>query len=508
MDTFTLAATSFVIALSLIIAGRKDKLQASFIGLCLSVFVNQIGVFFNDIFASQFWKNVEHLGMVAIATAAFLFFRNITRNKSILTGGMIIFSIIVLLVTFISFFTPLPKWLFFSRVILAYMLATLVLCYIAFAHYVKRMSPSVEKKRLTYLVFACPTAFVLSSIDFILNLSGFNFPSFAGIILSALLYFILLIVAYPQLHELHDFFARALIISVSTICGTIIFYVAAGFFSDSELPSFTSILMASFLIVISLSPVRIILKKIFSFFYPESKNVFTSLYEFDEKLEQEKSMMLAEMAPVFAHEIRNPLGSIKGAAQYLKTEATTEEQHKMFNVIIEEVNRLNAVVSQFLDYARPYTLKLKAQNVNALISRAVSVIATNELAGNISINQELYENLPEVEVDGEQFLQVILNIALNAIESMPGGGNLTIRTTKIETSAGNAVGITIRDTGHGIGKEALKNIFKPFFTTKERGAGLGLAICQKIIREHGGLIRVKSIPGQGSVFFIRLNAAG
>ena len=104
-------------------------------------------------------------------------------------------------------------------------------------------------------------------------------------------------------------------------------------------------------------------------------------------------------------------------------------------------------------------------------------------------------------------MQVTLNIALNAIESMPEGGTLTFRTSKIETSAGNSVGMTIRDTGHGINKESLKNIFKPFYTTKERGAGLGLAICQKIIKEHGGLIRVKSIPGQGSVFFIRLNAA-
>ncbi len=94
------------------------------------------------------------------------------------------------------------------------------------------------------------------------------------------------------------------------------------------------------------------------------------------------------------------------------------------------------------------------------------------------------------------------------LKRCPHGGTLTLRTSRIETSAGNAIGITIRDTGQGIAGESLKNIFKPFHTTKERGAGLGLAICQKIIKEHGGLIRVKSIPGQGSVFFIRLNAAG
>jgi two-component system, NtrC family, sensor histidine kinase HydH len=505
MDTFTLIATSFIIAISLIITGRKDKLQASFVALSLAIFISQAGVFSRDIFMSTFWENIEYLGILATAPCAFWFFRELTHNKSILTRGFIVFSILFSSLGVLSLFTPIPRWPRFNPLVLSYTFATLGLCYIALVRYVNKLPPSVEKKRLGYLLFACPIALIISSVDLLNNFS-FNFPPISGIIISALLYFTLLIVAYPQLHELHDFFARALVIFVSTFCGMIIFYFTAGFFSNSQLPSFTSILMASFLIVISLSPVQIILKRIFSFFYPESKNVFTSLYEFDEKLEQEKSMMLEEMAPVFAHEIRNPLGSIKGAAQYLKTEAVTEEQHKLFDVIIEEVNRLNAVVNQFLDYARPYTLKLKAQNVNTLIAKAISVIAANELAVNISLVQELHENLPEVEVDEQQLMQVILNIALNAIESMPQGGTLTLRTSKIETSAGNAIGITIRDTGQGINKESMKSIFKPFYTTKERGAGLGLAICQKIIKENGGLIRVKSIPGQGSVFFIRLNA--
>lgn len=506
MDTFTLIATSFIIAISLIITGRKDKLQASFVGLCLAVFVFQIGVFFRDIFMFTFWKKIEYMGMLAIAPCAFWFFSQLTRNKSIVTRGLIVFSIALSLLGVLSLFTPVSRWPHFNPLVTSYMLATLGLCFIALLRYVNKLPPSVEKKRLGYLLFACPIALFICSID-LLNYFSFNFSSISGIVLSALLYFTLLIVAYPQLHELHDFFARALVIFISTVCGLIFFYFAAGFFSNSPLPSFTSILMASFLIVISLSPIKIILKKIFSFFYPESKNVFTSLYEFDEKLEREKSLLLAEMAPVFAHEIRNPLGSIKGAAQYLKTESVSEENHKLLDVIIEETNRLNAVVSQFLDYARPYTLKLKSQNANTLISKAASVIAANELAGKINLVQELCDNLPEVEVDGEQLMQVILNIALNAIESMPDGGTLTFRTSNIETGAGNAVGITIRDTGQGISKESIKNIFKPFYTTKERGVGLGLAICQKIIKENGGLIRVKSIPGQGSVFFIRLNAA-
>ncbi|MEN6375030.1 MAG: ATP-binding protein [Smithella sp.] len=507
MDTFTLAATSFIIAVSLIITGRKDKLQASFICLCFAVFVSQIGAFSSDVFLSPFWRKVQYLGILTTAPCAFWFFHQLTHNKSILTRGFIVFSIVASSLGALFLFTPVSRWSHFHPLLLSYTFATLGLCYIALVRYVNKLFPSVEKKRLRYLLFACPIALILSSIDLLIYF-GFNFPPLSGIIISALLYFTLLIIAYPQLHELHDFFARTLVIFVSTICSMVIFYFTAGFFSDSQLPSFTSILMASFLIVISLSPIRIILKIIFSYFYPESKNVFTSIYEFDNKLEREKSMMLAEMAPVFAHEIRNPLGSIKGAAQYLKTEAVTEEQHKLFDVIIEEVNRLNAVISQFLDYARPYTLKLKKQNINTLISKANSIIAANELASKISIVTELDDTLPDVEVDEQQLMQVILNIALNAIEAMPEGGTLTFRTFKIKTSAGNAVGLTIRDTGCGISKESLKNIFKPFYTTKERGAGLGLAICRKIIKEHGGLVSVKSIPGKETIFFLRLNAAG
>jgi signal transduction histidine kinase len=126
---------------------------------------------------------------------------------------------------------------------------------------------------------------------------------------------------------------------------------------------------------------------------------------------------------------------------------------------------------------------------------------------NIVIDKELRHDLPLINVDAEQLIQVILNIAFNAMESMPTGGSLIFRTTKIDSIEGEAVGISIRDTGIGIKKEEIKNIFKPFFTTKERGVGLGLAICQKIIKNHGGHIRVKSIPLQGSIFYIRLGVA-
>lgn len=506
MDTFTLAATSFTIALSLFITGKMDKLQRSFAGLCLAIFLAQAAFFFRGLFAPGFWIYIEYVGILAIAPLAVWFFRHLTNNKSYLSQGSVVLTALISASGLILQFSPLPGRPYFRIALITYACTVMAICYFALLRHVGKLPPSTEKRRLRYLLIACPLAVLLCAADF-LGYLGYRFPPITGLVLSALLYLTLLVIAYPQLSELHDFFARALVIFISTIAGAFIFYFVAFFFSAS-LPSFTSVVMASFLIVISVTPIKMILKKIFSFLYPDSKNVFTSLYEFDEKLEREKAILLAEMAPVFAHEIRNPLGSIKGAAQYLQSEETREENRQLLNVIIEEVNRLNAVVSQFLEYARPGRGKIQAQDINAIILKAIAIISANRLADKITIFRELQEGLPAVNVDEQQIIQVMINISLNAIEAMPQGGHLTFRTSKIESSAGLAVGISIRDTGSGISREDIKSIFKPFYTTKERGVGLGLAICQRIIKEHGGTIRVKSIPGQGSIFFIRLNVDG
>ena len=324
----------------------------------------------------------------------------------------------------------------------------LLLCYLSLIIYAKKRAAGAEKKRLVYLIIACTAAIATYSI-----------PPLFHLIVAGMLYFILIMITHPHLTELHDIMTRALVILIVTLFPTVIFYLVIGFFGKGPAPPFTLVFMVSFLIVIAIGPFQVILRRLLTTIYPEIKDVFTSPYDLDEKLEREKALLLEKMAPILAHEIRNPLGSIKGAAQVLRSEVEGEEQRKLLDVITEEVNRLNRVVSQFLDYARPYA--------------------------------------PELH-------QVILNIALNAVEAMPEGGTLTIRTSRIESDTGDAVGISIRDTGLGIRREALKQIFTPFFTTKERGVGLGLAVCQRIIRNHGGRIRVKSIPGQGTIFYIRL----
>lgn len=501
MDTFILAATSFIIAVSLMITGKKDTLQTAFSRLCAAVFLSQAAISLNNIFHVSFLLKLEYIGSLAIAPLALAFLAALTRNRHVISGRLFIIFTLLSLCGSVFVFTPLSDRSYFRTGLLYYTFCALILGYFILMWNVKKLSSGDEKRRLGYLLSACPIAFMLGNID-LFNYWGLELPVVSGIVSSALLYFMLLVIAYPQLHELHDFLGRSLVIFVSTLAGTVIFYLTAGFFNGN--PPLTGLLVASFLVVISLSPMRMILRKIFNYFYPESKDIFTSLYEFDEKLEREKAMMLAEMAPVVAHEIRNPLGSIKGAAQYLRAEASTPEQKELLDIIVEDTDRLNTVVSQFLDYARPYNLNPKPQNLNLIIKKAVSVIAANRLLEHTAIVQELDENLPNAAIDEQPMMQVIINIALNAIESMPGGGTLTFCTSVDASDVEGEITFTIHDTGSGISSKDLKDIFKPFFTTKKRGVGLGLAICQKIIKDHEGSIAVRSMPSRGTAFIIKL----
>lgn len=503
METFTLATVSLIISIALIINKNKTPTHISFALLCLALFFLKGGNFFYGLFTGDFWKIVEYVGFVAIPPLSVHFTRLLLHRQTLLLKRDVVSTTIFSFAFFISFFTPLFRWAYLETFLYIYTGLTLLACYITLILYIKKRPIGVEKTRMAYLALACAATVVFSTLD-ILYYYGYSFPPVSNLFIAVLLYFVLILITHARLPEVHELMARALVLSIITFFATITIVLIIELFGEGISPPFTHILLATFIIVIATEPFKLVLKRIFNYIYPEGKDVFTSLYAFDEKLEREKSLLLEEMAPVLAHEIRNPLGSIKGAAQYLRSELSAGENQRLLDVIIEEVDRLNSVVYQFLNYAKPYSLNLKLQDVNQIIEKAISVIEASPRLNNIVLEKELRHDLPLINVDAEQLIQVILNIAFNAIESMPTGGALIFRTTKIDSIEGEAVGISIRDTGIGIKKEEMKNIFKPFFTTKERGVGLGLAICQKIIKNHGGHIRVKSIPLQGSIFYIRL----
>jgi signal transduction histidine kinase len=217
------------------------------------------------------------------------------------------------------------------------------------------------------------------------------------------------------------------------------------------------------------------------------------------------------MAAGLAHEIRNPLGAIKGAAQCLEPGPLAGEEGEFLGVIVEEVNRLNGVVTQFLDYARPLKQSFGTVDINEVVTRTIKLIQ-NEIPGRLSLAMELGESLPAVEGDPEQLKQVLINLVQNAIQALgTAPGTIRIRTRGPERFAdlragGDFVEIDVTDDGPGIPPEQQPNIFVPFFTTKQKGTGLGLAICQRIVKNHGGTVSVQSRVGEGSTFVVRLPA--
>ena len=239
----------------------------------------------------------------------------------------------------------------------------------------------------------------------------------------------------------------------------------------------------------------------------------SKLYE--EMKERDRLAALGQMAAGLAHEIRNPLGAIKGAAQLLRgpeDEAVPEDGSAEFlDVIIEEVDRLNRVVSQFLGYARPDRGERSPTPINEVVRKTALVLRSEHADTTLELVLELSPELPPVLADAEQLRQVFLNLAQNGIQSMNASGRLTIRTGVRplfrDGRTDRYVEIAFEDNGPGIGPETLHDLFIPFFTTKEGGTGLGLPICQRIVEGHDGLIEVQSDPGRQTTFAVLIPAA-
>ncbi len=246
---------------------------------------------------------------------------------------------------------------------------------------------------------------------------------------------------------------------------------------------------------------------------------------YEQMKERDRLAALGQMAAGLAHEIRNPLGAIKGAAQLLSppaartgqaadaapggTARSEPESAEYMSIIVEEVNRLDRVVSQFLGYARPDRGERQPLSINEVVVKTMQLLGPQ--AKEVEIVTELAPELPQVRADPEQLRQVFLNLGLNAVQAMEGRGTLRVITRLRHGTKGGElaafVEIAFQDSGKGIPEESLSDIFIPFFTTREGGTGLGLPICQRIIENHRGAIEVRSHAGKGSVFTVLLPLA-
>jgi two-component system sensor histidine kinase HydH len=209
---------------------------------------------------------------------------------------------------------------------------------------------------------------------------------------------------------------------------------------------------------------------------------------------------LGQLSAGLAHELRNPMGIIRGSAEMLSRAVAKESDvaREMAGFIVTEVDRANSLITRFLQFARPIELRLETADLAQTLDRAIG-LAEREAPG-ISIYRNYQLDLAPFGFDAELMERVFYNLVLNAAQASPAGGAVTVKTR----AAGGMAEVAVIDRGSGIAPENRANIFNPFFTTKLNGVGLGLAIVAKIVDEHGGKITVESEPGKGSVFHVLL----
>jgi len=223
---------------------------------------------------------------------------------------------------------------------------------------------------------------------------------------------------------------------------------------------------------------------------------------------------LAAMGTValgLAHEIRNPLGGIKGAAQLLRAGLRDPAQVQATDIIIREVDRLDGLVEQLRGLSTPPQLQIAPLNIHRILNDVLSLQRQAPEFGDITLRTEFDPSLPAVLGDSAQLTQVFLNLVRNAVDALGGHGQLIV-STRIETRyhvrrrshRNQFLSVTIADDGPGVPEHAQSHLFSPFFTTKPRGTGLGLAVCHRIVAEHGGIIAHEPRPGGGSRFRVTL----
>lgn len=248
----------------------------------------------------------------------------------------------------------------------------------------------------------------------------------------------------------------------------------------------------------------------------ENARLYTELRQFAQELERsqaqlvqaEKLAAMGRLTASIAHELNNPLQAVQNCLHLtLNRKLAEEKQRHYLSLAQEEVERLIDIVARMLDFYRPSRGQRAPTDLNALIENVLALTTKKLQRGNITIYRQLARDLPSIYVVADQIKQVFLNMVINAIEAMPKGGELIV-TSRLENEKGKLdqgwLRVSFADNGVGLKPEELRHIFEPFYTTKARGTGLGLSVSYGIVERHGGHIDVKSIPGKGTLFSVRL----
>ncbi len=436
---------------------------------------------------------------------------------------------------------------FLNHIFLIYFFSIFIYCFTLLRRFINDpLTNPIEKNRIRYIFWAFVIALTASS-DW-LPVYGIEFYPLGFIFMT----FFVLITSYAILkHQLFDIdifikrsFVYSFLISIITFIYISIILISEHVFrSYLGYRSIFIAIAASFFITIIFNPLRTRIQKfIDKYFYkmdPE-KIMEENVKLMDVVQKQDQMKAVATLAAGMAHEIKNPLTSIKTFAEYLPEKYDDPGFREKFSrIVVDEVDRVNNIVKQLLEFSKPKELELKKEPIVPILDDTLNLLNSNLLKNKIEIVKH-YKDNPIISVDKNQLKQAFLNLFLNAIQAMPNGGVLTVTTqtshpersknvipTELNRktrewrdlaldSSTRPIGlprndnlngdlvITISDTGYGIPKDQIPHIFDPFYTTKEDGTGLGLSIVHAIITKHGGKIEVKSAIDKGTLFNIRM----
>ena len=221
----------------------------------------------------------------------------------------------------------------------------------------------------------------------------------------------------------------------------------------------------------------------------------------EELVRSERLAFTGRIAASIAHEIRNPLGNVYMSVQQLKKGCAPDDPWiKHIEVITRNTERINFLISELINCARPPKLNIKPHNIHEVLENVLDFIKTKVVSQSIKVHKKLNAELSILKVDNEQIKRVFSNVMINAVESMTEYGDMTVVTENYK----NNLVVKIKDNGQGILEEDIIKIFDPFFSTKSSGVGLGLSICYGIVVSHGGIIGVESNTNKGTTFTISL----
>ncbi|MFP5213144.1 MAG: ATP-binding protein [Acidobacteriota bacterium] len=229
----------------------------------------------------------------------------------------------------------------------------------------------------------------------------------------------------------------------------------------------------------------------------------TEARKIEQRFQQtERLKALGTLAAGIAHEIRNPLATINFNTQMLQRELTLDaNQEQMFTDMVQQIKKIDKIVQQVLHFARPREPQFMPNQLNEILRYCHDLARVSLRKANVDVTLDLANNLPSIIMDFNQICQVVMNLIINAIEAMPEGGRLSLKTYRYDGPPDNLI-LELADTGPGILEEDRGRIFDPFFTRKPEGTGLGLSICRQIVEKHGAYIDMDSVPGEGTTFRI------